>query len=119
MGMKDTLLTVLKETVLPELQALKSEIGQVKVRLTTVEQRLDDFSSRFQAIDQHLIDQSRRIDEIRGELTVRIDQQMLRIDGLTTQVTMLTQEVTKSRQESAVLTDILRRLAILEDKVAA
>ena len=155
MAVKDTLIEVLKDLVLPELETLKGAVGQLQVRLTTVEQRLDDFRSRFQAIDQHLLDQSRRIDDIRAELTTRIDtlraeltarmdetradltaridqqtaridqqaarfdQQAARLDGLTTQVAALAQEVQKLRQDGAVMADVLRRLAVLEGKVAA
>jgi methyl-accepting chemotaxis protein len=126
MAVKDTLIEVLKDLVLPELETLKGAVGQLQVRLTTVEQRLDDFRSRFQAIDQHLLDQSRRIDEIRAELTARIDQQTARIDqqaaridALTAQVAAVAQEVQKLRQDGAVMADVLRRLAVLESKVAA
>lgn len=81
MGMRETITEALKDLVLPELDELKSELKRQGVRLDAVERRLDDFTSRFQGIDQHLIDQSRRIDEtnqrmdqLRTDLTARIDQ---------------------------------------------
>lgn len=137
MGMRETLTEVLKDLVLPELDTLKGEVGKLGVRLDAVEKRLEDFNSRFQGVDQHLIDQSRRIDEtnqridamktdltaridkVNADLTARIDQQTVRIDGLTTQVATLAQEVAALRRDGAVMADILRRLARLEDKVAA
>ena len=137
MGMKETLIEVLKDLVLPELDALKGQVGKLEVRLAAVEQRLGDFSSRFQGIDQHLVDQSRRIDEtnrrldqlntdltgridkVNADLTARIDQQTLRIDGLTAQVAALAQGLGELRHDREVMGDILRRLAQLEAKVAA
>jgi chaperonin cofactor prefoldin len=74
MGMKETIVEALKDLVLPELDELKGELKRQGVRLEAVERRLDDFAGRFQGIDQHLIDQSRRIDELRTELTTRIDK---------------------------------------------
>src|SRR5947207_7811104 len=81
MGMKETLIEVLKDLVLPELDALKGQVGKLEVCLTAVEQRLEDFSSRLQEIDLHLVDQSRRIDEtnrridqLNTDLTGRIDK---------------------------------------------
>jgi len=147
-GMRETLTEVLKDLVLPELDTLKGEVGKLGVRLDAVEKRLEDFNGRFQGMDQHLIDQSRRIDEtnqridvmraeliaridkvnadltaridkVNADLTARIDQQGVRIDGLTAQVVTLGQEVAALRRDGAVMADVLRRLARLEDKVAA
>ena len=126
MGVKENLIQVLKELVLPELDALKGEIAKQGVRLDMVEKRLDDFNSRFQAIDQHLVDQSRRIDglndridRLQADFIARIDQQNQRIDALTAQVATLSHEVGALRRESEVMADVLRRLTRLEDKVAA
>jgi chromosome segregation ATPase len=136
MGMKETLIEILKDLVLPELDALKGQIGKLEVRLAAVEQRLEDFNSRFQGIDQHLVDQSRRIDETNGridklntdlvaridkvnaDLTARIDQQILRIDGLTAQLAALAQGLGELRHDREVMGDVFC-LAQLEAKVAA
>lgn len=148
MGMKETIVEALKDLVLPELDELKGELKRHGVRLEAVERRLDDFASRFQGFDQHLIDQSRRIsetnqrmdqlrteltaridkvhaelivrtDKINADLTARIDQQAVRIDSLTTQVSALGQQVAGLRSDREVQADILERLRRLEDKVAA
>ena len=57
----------LKELILPELDKIKGENIQIKATLELTNKRLDD-------INLHLIDQSRRIDEIRAELTQKIDE---------------------------------------------
>jgi chromosome segregation ATPase len=148
MGMKETIVEALKDLVLPALDELKGELKRQGVRLDAVERRLDDFGSRFQGIDQHLLDQSRRIDEtnqrmdqlraeltaridkvhtelivrtdkVNADLTARIDQQALRIDGLTAQIAALAQELAGLRRDQEVQADILQRLRRLEDKAAA
>src|SRR5207244_11817873 len=94
MGMKETLIEVLKDLVLPELDALKGQVGKLEVRLTAVEQRLEDFSSRLQGIDLHLVDQSssieetnRRIDQLNTELHGHLDKFN---DALTARIAKLT-----------------------------
>jgi hypothetical protein len=120
MSMKDAIVEAIKDLVLPELGAIKGAVSLVAVRIEVVEKRLDDSNnSRFQAIDNHLLDQSRRIDGLRAELSARIDQQTARIDALTERVGTLAEEVSTQRRDSNVLADILRRLARLEEKVAA
>jgi len=141
MGMKETMIEALKDLVLPELNDIKGELKRQGTRLDAVERRLDDFAGRFQGVDQHLIDHSRRIDDLRTDLTARIDrvyaelivrtdkvntdltaridQQAARLDSLTTQIAALTQELAGMRRDHEVQADILQRLRRLEDKVAA
>lgn len=64
----------LKELILPELDKIKEENGQIKVAIELTNKRLDD-------INLHLADQSRRIDdinkrigEVRAELTERMER---------------------------------------------
>jgi len=57
----------LKELILPELDKIKGENIQIKATLELTNKRLDD-------INLHLVDQSRRIDESRAELTKKIDE---------------------------------------------
>lgn len=147
----EAVIEAIKDLVLPELNALKGAVSIIAVRIEVIEKRLDDFNDRFQAIDNHLLDQSRRIDqqgtridelrtelagridELRTELTgridqqtsridglaARLDQQTARIDGLADKVGTLAEEVAASRRDSNVMADVLRRLARLEEKVAA
>jgi chromosome segregation ATPase len=60
--------------IVPELDVIKAENGEIKAILLLTNKRLDD-------INAHLVDQSRRIDEtnkriddLRTELTQRIDK---------------------------------------------
>jgi chromosome segregation ATPase len=137
MTVRENVAKLLKDLVLPEIQALRGQVGRIEIRLDAVEKRLDDFAGRFQAIDQHLVDQSRRIDELRTELaaridgvreelttridqqTARIDQLNLRVDHLSVQVGNLAQEVGALRQDREVVGDLVRRVGQLEAKVAA
>ena len=57
----------LKELILPELDKIKGENIQIKATMELTNKRLDD-------INLHLVDQSRRIDETRAEITQRIDE---------------------------------------------
>jgi uncharacterized coiled-coil DUF342 family protein len=82
MTMKEAVLAALKELVLPELQMLKLEQGELKATLLLTNKRLDD-------LNLHLADQSRRIDEtnkridaIHADLIGRIDETNKRIDAI-------------------------------------
>jgi len=66
MSMKEAVLAALKELVMPELQVLRLEQGEIKTTLVLTNKRLDD-------MNVHLLDQSRRIDAVREELGGRID----------------------------------------------
>jgi chromosome segregation ATPase len=65
---------LIQEMIVPELDVIKAENGEIKATLVLTNKRLDD-------INVHLADQSRRIDEtnkriddLRTELTQRIDK---------------------------------------------
>jgi len=125
MPVRDNLTKVLKDLILPELQGIRGEVSKLGSRLDVVENRLADFSARFQAIDQHLVDQSRRIDELRTEvmtridqLSTRIDQQNLRIDQLMAQQATILHEVAALRQDREVVGDLVRRVSRLEEHAA-
>jgi predicted phage tail protein len=49
------------QLILPEIQAIKSENEQIKTALAVMNKRIDDMNN-------HLVDQSRRIDNLRVEL---------------------------------------------------
>jgi len=63
---KEGVVTAIKNFILPELKEIKDNQAKIGIRLDPVEKSLSD-------INGHLIDQSRRIDEVRTELTGRID----------------------------------------------
>jgi len=107
MTMKEAVLAALKELVLPELQMLKLEQGELKATLLLTNKRLDD-------LNLHLADQSRRIDEtnkridaIHADLTGRIDETNRSIARL--------YEVIVRREDH---TDLVARVRILEQEVA-
>lgn len=60
-----------QEVVVPELEQIRAENAEVKTALQLTNKRLDDLNA-------HLVDQSRRIDAVRVELTEKID--LLRIE---------------------------------------
>ena len=63
---KEGVVTAIKNFILPELKEIKDNQAKIGIKLDPVEKRLSD-------INGHLIEQSRRIDEVRTELTGRID----------------------------------------------
>jgi chromosome segregation ATPase len=66
MDIKETVGSVLKELIVPELNKIKEENKEIKTTLVLTNKRLDD-------INLHLADQSRRIDSVREDLSERID----------------------------------------------
>jgi predicted nucleic acid-binding Zn-ribbon protein len=66
MALKKATANVLKELIIPELSKIKDDINNVYAKLEFTNKRLDD-------INLHLVDQSRRIDGLREELSQRID----------------------------------------------
>ena len=63
---KEGVVTAIKNFIIPELKEIKDNQAKMSIRLDPAEKRLSD-------INGHLIEQSRRIDEVRTELTGRID----------------------------------------------
>ena len=64
---KETMRALLQEMILPELKDIKDTLIRHEERLNSMDKRIGD-------INTHLIDQSRRIDEVREELSGRIDE---------------------------------------------
>lgn len=75
MNIKDAVVAALKEMVLPELAVMKQEQAEIRTTLVLTNKRLDD-------INVHLVDQSRRIDALREELSGQIIETNKRIDSL-------------------------------------
>ena len=125
MSMKEAVLAALKELVLPELQVLKQEQGEIKATLTLTNKRLDD-------INLHLADQSRRIDDtnkridaIHSDLIKRIDDTNKRIDAIHSDLIGRVDETNRSiarlyevivRREEH--TDLVGRVRLLEQEMA-
>jgi len=70
----------IKELVIPELDGLKS-------RLVEVQGRVEAQAEAIRTLNSHVVDQSRRIDTLREELSTRIDQTNARIDALREELT--------------------------------
>ena len=67
MDAKEAMLSAMKEWMLPELNSIREDYKNIKTTLDLTNKRLDD-------INAHLVDQGRRIDETRAELSSRIDE---------------------------------------------
>ena len=107
MSMKEAVLAALKELVLPELQVLKQEQGEIKATLTLTNKRLDD-------INLHLADQSRRIDDTNKRIDAIHSDLIGRIDETNRSIARL-YEVIVRREEH---TDLLGRVRLLEQDLA-
>ncbi len=100
---KESVVAAIKKFILPELDAIKENQARQDIRLDGIEKRLSD-------INTHLVDQSRRIDELRSELTARIaetksdlgkriSENTIRIDGINNRIDQLTFQMAKIAQE--------------------
>ncbi len=75
MDIKEAVGAVMREYLIPELEAIKAGQLRADVEFSAINKRLDD-------VNQHLVDQSRRIDAVREELGQRIDTSNERIDAV-------------------------------------
>ncbi len=75
MDIKEAVGAVMREYLVPELEAIKAGQLRADVEFAAINKRLDD-------VNQHLVDQSRRIDAVREELGQRIDKTNDRIDKI-------------------------------------
>jgi len=57
MDIKEAVWAALKELILPELNRIKEDFKEIKTAQFLINKKLDD-------INMHLIDQSRRLDEV-------------------------------------------------------
>ncbi|MGQ9485536.1 MAG: hypothetical protein ACUVSA_11375, partial [Desulfosoma sp.] len=67
MDIKEAIRAAMQELIVPELDQIKRDQAETKIQIEAIHKRLDD-------VYIHLIDQSRRIDAIRDELSKRIDE---------------------------------------------
>ncbi len=82
---------IIQDIVLPELEVIKGENRDIKTILELTNKRLDDITT-------HLVDQSRRIDEMNRSLIARIDETNKRIDETNNRINRL-YEVIVRREE--------------------
>ncbi len=128
MDIKEAIVSALKEIIVPELNDIKKNIKDLEAKLEFTNKRLDDVNKRLDDMNAHLIDQSRRIDavrseltekveSVRSELTTRIDETNRRIDQLVFQMKNISQEMERIKREEKTTADILYRIERLERRV--
>ena len=92
MEIKETVQKVLQELVLPDLGRIREDNAKILAVLDLTNKRLDD-------VNTHLADQSRRIDEVRSELTQKIDETNKKIDEVRSELTQKIDESNKKIDE--------------------
>lgn len=107
MEIKDAIRTTIRELIVPELDKIKEENSEIKAILLLTNKRLDDINS-------HLVDQSRRIDAVREELSQRIDETNKRIDETNKRIDRLYEVIVRREEHSKVE----ERVAVLEREVS-
>ncbi|MEK9148558.1 MAG: hypothetical protein AAB267_00770 [Candidatus Desantisbacteria bacterium] len=100
MDIGETIRKAIQDFILPELEVIKAENKEIRTALELTNKRLDD-------INIHLVDQSRRIDEVRAELTKRIDETNKRIDSVHRDMVM---RIDKTNQKIDKTNDRIDRL---------
>ena len=88
MDVKEAILSAMKEIILPELNVIKQKQVRQEERINSVDQRLAD-------INAHLVDQSRRIDNVRDELVGMIGETNKRIDSVRNELVGMIGETNK------------------------
>ncbi len=129
MDVKEVIFSAIKELVLPEINVLKEKQDKLGERIKSVDQRLTDMNA-------HLLDQSRRIDSVRDELSGQItavreellgrndgvrDELLGRIDGVRDE---LSGQISIVREEllgriDGVREELSGRIDSLENKLSA
>ena len=113
MAFKKAIANVLKELIIPELSKIKDDINNVFAKLESTNKRLDD-------INLHLVDQSRRIDGLREELSQRIDSVRVelthRIDAIKDE---LTQRIDETNSRIYAVREVLsHRIDVTNDRIS-
>ena len=102
MEIAETIKKVIQELIVPELNIIKAENREITAILGLTNKRLDDISG-------HLIDQSRRIDELNkriDETNKRIDETNERMDHLRVE---LRDEIAKTNMRVDRLYEVIVR----------
>ncbi len=110
MDIKEAVVATFREYLLPELEGLKSGQSRITSDIAAVNKRLDD-------VNQHLADQSRRIDAVREELNGninavreelnhRLDETNKRIDETNKRLDRLYEVIVRRDEHSAIVIKI-------------
>ena len=120
MAFKKAIANVLKELIIPELSKIKDDINNVFAKLESTNKRLED-------INLHLVDQSRRIDGLREELSHRIDVINARIDAIKDELTQridaikdeLIQRIDETNNRIYAVREVLsHRIDVTNDRIS-
>lgn len=114
MAFKKAIANVLKELIIPELSKIKDDINNVNVKVEYTNKRLDD-------INLQMVDQSRRIDALREELTHRIDETNNRIDETNDRINRLYEVIVHRDEHSGLeqkVLDLERDVREIKIKIA-
>lgn len=113
MDIKTAIIEAFKELIVPEMDVIKRDIQELKAIQQMTNKRIDDLNG-------HLVDLSRRVDQVRTELNERIDALSGRLDVTNERMDRL-YDVVVRREEHEELKKSLhgfnRRLKRLEEKV--
>lgn len=93
---------LLQQLVVPELENLRQQVGEVRLGLELTHKRLDD-------VTVYLADQSRRLDAFRQELSERIDATNQRIDETNQRMDALQQALSAQIEHANQRIDALRQ----------
>ena len=125
MSMKEAVLAALKELVLPELQVLRLDQGEIKATLVLTNKRLDDLNLHLADQSRRIDDTNKRIDAIHSDLIGRIDETNKRIDAIHSDLIGRNDETNRSiaRLYEVIIrreehTDLVGRVRLLEQDVA-
>jgi len=122
LNVKEAVLAALKELIVPEIQGIKREQGEIKVALNLTNKRLDD-------INAHLVDQSRRIDDtnkridetnqriakVHADLIQRIDKVYA---DLIKRIDVVNQRIDETNQRiDKVHADLIQRIDVISQRI--
>ena len=92
MDLKSAITETFKEILVPEFDKIKADIQELKSVQNVMNKRIDDMNG-------HLLDLSRRVDQVRTELNERIDATNNRIDATNERIESLS-DTLNSRLDS-------------------
>jgi len=106
MSTRDVIVGAIKELILPELETMRRDNEELKVRLELTNKRLDD-------INLHLADQSRRIDEMNKRIDSVRDELLRIITEINKRLDRLYEVIVRREEYSG----LEHRVAHLEEEV--
>lgn len=119
MELKETLLAVIKELVMPEVNHIKEENREIKTILSMMDKRLNDINLHLADQSRRIDDTNKRIDSLQIELSKRIDDTNKRIDsvqgGLSSRIEAL--HIEFNRRIDAAQSDLIDRIDKINTRI--